>query len=92
MSNNIDILNAVAASVADGVQKTLDIDAYKCNEKTVHNDDLVHKKMKKTLIDLEREYKYMSRPTLKIRTTRKAYDRANEMNMLSKPEKLFAAM
>lgn len=92
MSNNIDILNAVAASVADGVQKTLDIDAFKCNEKTVHNDDLVHKKMKKNLIDVEREYKYMSRPTLKIRTTRKAYDRANEMNMLSKPEKLFAAM
>ena len=92
MSNNEDILSQVAASVAEGVQETLDINVFSSTERPVQNSELASLKQKKYLIDTPREYKYAVKPKIKIRSRKRAYDCANEVNALKNPSALFAAI
>lgn len=92
MSNNEDILSQVAASVAEGVQETLDINVFSSTERPVQNSELASLKQKNYLIDTPREYKYAVKPKIKIRSRKRAYDCANEVNALKNPSALFAAI
>lgn len=91
MSNNEDILTQVAASVAEGVQETLDVNVFNTTEKRTQNSELSDIKNKKYLIDIPREYKYEVK-VKKIKTRRKAYDNAVEVNYVNNPSMLFAAI